>query len=90
MQEFEVRNDMFVHLRCYNGRLLIFCPRACGSTVGPMLSKMGVRTVDVGMAMLSMHSIRETAGSEDVESYIDLFQSFFEGFSSLDRSLNVD
>ncbi|KAG8949345.1 hypothetical protein FRC00_008181, partial [Tulasnella sp. 408] len=62
----------------------------CGSTVGPMLSKMGVRTVDVGMAMLSMHSIRETAGSEDVQNYIDLFQSFFEGFTSLDKNLRVD
>ncbi|KAG8938169.1 hypothetical protein FRC00_000514 [Tulasnella sp. 408] len=55
-----------------------------------MLSKMGVRTVDVGMAMLSMHSIRETAGSEDVQNYINLFQSFFEGFTSLDKSLRVD
>ncbi|KAG9015887.1 hypothetical protein FRB90_004308 [Tulasnella sp. 427] len=62
----------------------------CGSTVGPMLSKMGVRTVDVGMAMLSMHSIRETAGSHDVQNYIDLFQSFFEGFTSLDKNLRVD
>jgi len=62
----------------------------CGSTVGPMLSKMGVRTVDVGMAMLSMHSIRETAGTHDVKAYIDLFESFFEGFSTLDQSLRID
>ncbi|KAF8759828.1 peptidase M18 family [Rhizoctonia solani] len=38
----------------------------CGSTVGPMLSKLGLRTVDVGMPMLSMHSIRETGGTKDV------------------------
>ncbi|KJA29957.1 hypothetical protein HYPSUDRAFT_153148 [Hypholoma sublateritium FD-334 SS-4] len=62
----------------------------CGSTVGPMLSKIGVRTVDVGNAMLSMHSIRETAGSHDVQSAIDLFSSFFEGFSALDSNLTVD
>jgi len=63
---------------------------ACGSTVGPMLSKIGLRTVDVGNAMLSMHSIRETAGSHDVQNAIDLFTSFFEGFSSLDKDLIVD
>ncbi|TFK94700.1 aspartyl aminopeptidase [Polyporus arcularius HHB13444] len=63
---------------------------ACGSTVGPFLSKIGVRTVDVGCAMLSMHSIRETAGSHDVQNAIDLFSAFFEGFSELDKSLNVE
>ncbi|EJF61312.1 aspartyl aminopeptidase [Dichomitus squalens LYAD-421 SS1] len=63
---------------------------ACGSTVGPMLSKIGVRTVDVGWAMLSMHSIRETAGSHDVQHAIDLFTSFFEGFNEVDKSLTVE
>ncbi|EPQ59304.1 peptidase M18, aminopeptidase I [Gloeophyllum trabeum ATCC 11539] len=62
----------------------------CGSTVGPFLSKIGVRTVDVGNAMLSMHSIRETAGSHDVQNAIDLFSSFFEGFAELDKQLTVD
>ena len=64
--------------------------RACGSTVGPMLSKIGLRTVDVGCAILSMHSIREQAGVQDVQSAIDLFSSFFEGFASLSNSLTVD
>ncbi|KAG6857338.1 hypothetical protein H0H87_005641 [Tephrocybe sp. NHM501043] len=63
---------------------------SCGSTVGPMLSKIGLRTVDVGNAMLSMHSIRETAGSHDVQNAIDLFSSFFEGFAELDKGLTVD
>ncbi|KAF8631519.1 hypothetical protein AX15_002279 [Amanita polypyramis BW_CC] len=62
----------------------------CGSTVGPMLSKIGLRTVDVGNAMLSMHSIRETAGSHDVQHAIDLFTSFFENFAELDKQLAVD
>lgn len=51
---------------------------------------MGVRTVDVGCAMLSMHSIRETAGSHDVQNAIDLFTAFFEGFTQLDKKLLVD
>ncbi|OBZ76741.1 Aspartyl aminopeptidase [Grifola frondosa] len=64
--------------------------RPCGSTVGPMLSKIGVRTVDVGCGTLSMHSIRETAGSYDVQNAIDLFSSFFEGFAELDKAVMVD
>ncbi|OCH90718.1 aspartyl aminopeptidase [Obba rivulosa] len=62
----------------------------CGSTVGPMLSKLGIRTVDVGCAMLSMHSIRETAGTQDMQHSIDLFSSFFEGFSELQTTMNMD
>lgn len=64
--------------------------RACGSTVGPALSKIGVRTVDIGCPMLSMHSIRETAGTHDVQSYIDVFTSFFEGFAELDAEFVVE
>ncbi|KAI0069151.1 aspartyl aminopeptidase [Artomyces pyxidatus] len=63
---------------------------ACGSTVGPFLSKLGLRVVDVGNAMLSMHSIRETAGSHDVQHAIDFFGSFFEGFAEFDAQLTID
>ncbi|KAK4689537.1 aspartyl aminopeptidase, partial [Tremellales sp. Uapishka_1] len=62
---------------------------ACGSTVGPHLSTH-VRTVDIGLAQLSMHSIRETAGSGDVKSYIQLFKTYFDGFGGIDRDLKVD
>jgi aspartyl aminopeptidase len=55
-----------------------------------MLSKLGLRTVDVGCGMLSMHSIRETAGSHDVQYSIDLFTSFFEEFATLDAQVTVD
>ncbi|KAJ4466489.1 aspartyl aminopeptidase [Lentinula aciculospora] len=59
----------------------------CGSTVGPSLSTMGLRVVDVGCPMLSMHSIRETAGTSDVQNCIHLFQSLFENFSEVDAKL---
>jgi len=55
-----------------------------------MLSKLGIRTVDVGNPMLSMHSCRETAGSHDIQHAIDLFHSLFEGFTGLDNELSVD
>jgi len=55
-----------------------------------MLSKLGLRTVDVGCGMLSMHSIRETAGSHDVQHAIDLFVAFFEEFAALQAKFTVD
>ena len=55
-----------------------------------MLSKIGIRTVDVGAGILSMHSIREQAGSKDVQAAIDLFTSFFEGYAALHAEVTVD
>ncbi len=50
----------------------------CGSTIGPISAgQLGVRTVDVGNPMLSMHSIREMAGAADVQPMIDVLRAFF-------------
>jgi aspartyl aminopeptidase len=74
LQMFVVRNDS-----------------SCGSTIGPMLSAaMGARTLDLGNPQLSMHSIRETGGSLDVEHAINLFESFFENFEELEKMIVVD
>lgn len=62
----------------------------CGSTIGPMMSKTGIRTVDIGNPQLSMHSIRETCGSHDVELKIRLFETFFNHFERLDAELTTD
>jgi aspartyl aminopeptidase len=51
----------------------------CGSTIGPIsAARAGVRTVDVGSPMLSMHSCRELAATSDVEPMIGVLRSFFE------------
>lgn len=50
----------------------------CGSTIGPMLSSLiGVKAIDVGMAQLGMHSIRETAGVLDAYYYTKFFELFY-------------
>mmetsp|Transcript_42413 Transcript_42413/g.90240 ORF Transcript_42413/g.90240 Transcript_42413/m.90240 type:complete len:580 (+) Transcript_42413:79-1818(+) len=71
MQEFVVRSD---------------CP--CGSTIGPILSaNTGIRTVDLGMPQLSMHSCREVMGIADLTHCLNLFLAFFKQFNELDNSI---
>merc|ERR1712130_4750 len=62
----------------------------CGSTIGPILATRGIRTMDIGAPQLSMHSIREMCGTEDVEHSLRLFSAFYGQFTKLDRSLLVD
>ena len=73
-QEFVVRSDL-----------------GCGSTIGPILStRSGIRTVDVGMPQLSMHSIREMCGTEDTRLCVEHFRAVYEDFFEMDEKMIVD
>ncbi|SCU93208.1 LAMI_0E13586g1_1 [Lachancea mirantina] len=60
----------------------------CGSTIGPILaSKTGMRTLDIGNPVLSMHSIRETGAAADIDLQIKLFKAFFSNYSSVETQV---
>lgn len=61
LQAFVVRSDM-----------------GCGSTIGPLTAaEIGVRTLDVGVPQLAMHSIRELAGTVDAYHLHRILLRFF-------------
>ena len=50
----------------------------CGSTIGPITaSKLGVKTLDIGLPTFGMHSIRELAGAKDPEYLLLALTTFF-------------
>ena len=49
----------------------------CGSTIGPLAAtRLGVRTVDVGVPTYAMHSIRELAGTVDAHALYQVLTRF--------------
>jgi len=61
VQAFVVRSDM-----------------ACGSTIGPIAaSEIGVKTLDIGVPQLAMHSIRELAGTADAYNLSRVLMRFY-------------
>lgn len=62
VQSFVVRSDM-----------------GCGSTIGPITaSRLGIRTIDIGVPTFAMHSIRELAGSHDLAHLVKVLNVFFQ------------
>ena len=73
-QEFIVRNDT-----------------SCGSTIGPIIaSKTGIRVVDIGAPQLSMHSVREMMGTDDVFYYEELMKAFFARLQEATNSASLN
>ena len=51
---------------------------AGGSTLGALsVTQVSVRTVDIGLAQLAMHSANETAGAADIGYLVSAMEAFF-------------
>ncbi|WP_394432224.1 M18 family aminopeptidase [Streptomyces sp. SGAir0957] len=52
----------------------------CGTTIGPITAaRHGIKTVDIGAAILSMHSARELCGADDPYLLANALTAFLEG-----------
>ena len=60
----------------------LYCNRADmagGSTLGSIATtKVSLKTVDIGLAQLAMHSAMETAGADDTTHMVNALTCFYE------------
>lgn len=70
----DICNEAGVPYQSYANRSDI----AGGSTLGNIsTAQVSVRTVDIGLAQLAMHSAMETAGAKDIEYLLEAFRTFY-------------
>lgn len=63
-----------VNLQAFSSR----SDKPAGGTIGPMTaSRLGIKSVDIGIPIVSMHSIREMTGVEDESMMIALLKEHF-------------
>lgn len=78
--------DAGVKVQCFANR----SDMAGGGTLGSIANVLApVKTVDIGLAQLAMHSPWETAGAEDFDSLCDVMRSYFSRSVSLDGGLSL-
>ncbi|WP_393097955.1 M18 family aminopeptidase [Streptomyces sp. LN325] len=52
----------------------------CGTTIGPITAaRHGIKTIDIGVAILSMHSVRELCGADDPFLLANALVAFLQG-----------
>ncbi len=66
---------------------VVKCDSLCGTTVGPLLNtNTGIKTVDIGIGQLAMHSIRETCATTDMLYYYKLLKQFYAVYAKVDKT----
>ena len=60
----------------------------CVVCVCRLSTNTGIRAVDLGMPQLSMHSIREMMGCDDLTHATNLFEAYFRDFRAVDSMIS--
>lgn len=61
------------------------------ATIGPIIAaNSSLRTIDIGIPQLSMHSIREVCGCKDICDTVKLLSEYYNDFNELDQLLIAD